>query len=73
MAELRRVEIGFKGGEAVAVRLGEEALEKLRGALGSREGWHLVEAEDDELSLDLGQIAFVRVHGTGPAIGFGGR
>jgi hypothetical protein len=65
----RRVEVGFEGGQVIALRLDEKALDGLRSALGDG-GWHRVTTDDDEVDLDLGKIAFVRTAGDGQKVGF---
>jgi len=67
-----RIEIGFAGGQVTAVRLGDDALGALRGALERGQGWHEVEVEDGSLALDLEQVAFVRIEGSEHSIGFSG-
>lgn len=71
MAEVRRAEIGFAGGQVVGVRLDENALEGLRKAVEGGEGWHDLEIEDGTIALDLSRIVFVRVVSP-QAIGFTG-
>lgn len=68
----KRIEIGFAGGQVAAVRLDDEALAALRGALERGQGWHEVEAEDGNLALDLAQVLFVRIEGSEHSIGFSG-
>jgi hypothetical protein len=67
--ELRRVEVGFDGGQVLAVRIEPSALAALREALGS-EGWHRIETEDAEVDVDLGKISFLRAAGDGQKVGF---
>ncbi len=69
MAETQRVEIGFEGGQVVPVRLDEKSLKRLRSAL-EHGGWHDLETEDGELSLDLGKIAFLRIDSGEHRVGF---
>jgi hypothetical protein len=70
MAEtLRRVEVGFDGGQVIAVRIEDAALDSLRKALGGGE-WHRLETADDVVDLDLGKVAFVRTAGDGQKVGF---
>ncbi len=72
MAEAKRIEIGFAGGQVAAVRVEEKELTELRDAVKKGEGWHEVEGEDGNLSLDLATVAFVRVEGSEQSIGFAG-
>jgi len=68
----KRIEIGFAGGQVAAVRLDDDALGALRGALERGQGWHEVEAEDGNLALDLAQVVFVRIEAGEHSIGFSG-
>ena len=66
---LRRVEIGFDGGQVIAVRIPEPELQSLRSALGG-DGWHRVNTDDAEVDVDLGKLVFIRVAGDGQKVGF---
>ena len=70
MASLKRISIGFGGGQVTAVRLTEDELGRLRGALGQGDAWLELASEDGELLLDLRQIVFVKVEGSAATIGF---
>lgn len=79
MADLKRISIGFGGGQVTALRLSEDQLDGLRKALASTDklsseaaSWYELEAEDGSVSLDLRQIAFVKVEGGAATIGFSG-
>jgi hypothetical protein len=72
MAATQRVEIGFEGGQVVPVRLDEKSLKALRNAL-DRGGWHDLETEDGELSVDLGKVAFLRIDSGEHRVGFASR
>jgi hypothetical protein len=72
MAETQRVEVGFAGGQVVSVRLEESHLGELRKALEEGEGWRDLETQDGPLTLDLSKVVFVRIAGSGQAIGFSG-
>lgn len=80
MAEdMKRVEIGFGGGQVMSARLEGRHLDTLRGALGSAADqagdasrWYELESEDGTISLDLGKVVFVRVAGAPQTIGFSG-
>lgn len=67
MAE--RVEIGFEGGQIVAVRLSAEELKDLRKQV-EKGGWHDVKAEDGVLSIYLGKVAFLRIDTGEHRVGF---
>jgi len=72
MADLKRVSIGFGGGQVAAVRLGGEELERLRKGVGNGDGWLDLRSDDGDFSLDLGEVVFVKVEGSAAAIGFSG-
>ncbi|MBA2523195.1 MAG: hypothetical protein H0V25_07670 [Solirubrobacterales bacterium] len=66
---LRRVEVGFDGGQVIAVRVSEEELESLRSTLGQG-GWHRFKTDDAEVDVDLGKLVFVRTEGDAQKVGF---
>jgi hypothetical protein len=77
--DVKRVEIGFGGGQVAATRLTQEQLEGLQKELvssgklsGETAGWYELESEDGAMLLDLRQVVFVRVAGGPQAIGFSG-
>jgi hypothetical protein len=70
----RRVDIGFQGGQAFAVRLNEAELAELRQALESDRGarWHTISSDDSEVLIDLAQVVYVRVDTEARGVGFSG-
>jgi hypothetical protein len=72
MAAAKRVEIGFSGGQVIAVRLDEERLTELTRVVQRREGWHELESNDGTVILDLREVAFVRTAPGEHQIGFTG-
>jgi hypothetical protein len=69
MAEAHRVEIGFEGGQAISVKLGDEELKRLRKQ-AEKGGWHDVGTEEGVLSLDLGKVTFLRMDAGEHRVGF---
>ena len=69
MAGTQKVEIGFEGGQVVAVRLGEDELKDLRKQV-EKGGWHDVETEDGVLALYVGKVAFLRIDSGEHRVGF---
>ena len=67
-----RVEIGFAGGQVVAVRIDEDKVKDLRKALDKADGWADVETEDGDIALDLRQVVFIRGAPGEHRIGFAG-
>lgn len=70
MATTRRVLIGFDGGQALAARVSEEELAKLREALESG-GWHDVAAEDGALLVFAPKIVYITTDTSDHHVGFG--
>ena len=67
-----RVEIGFSGGQVVAVRVSDEKLMDLRKALDKADGWSDLETEDGTVAVDLREVVFVRGAPGEHRIGFTG-
>jgi hypothetical protein len=67
-----RVEIGFSGGQVVAVRISEDKAKELRQALDKADGWADIETEDGTVALDLREVVFVRGAPGEHRIGFSG-
>ncbi len=70
----RRVDVGFAGGQAITLRLTEDAYRSLRDTLASDRGerWHDVESDDAVISLDLSQVVYVRRETGERGVGFRG-
>ena len=66
----QRISIGFQASPPIALRVPQEELDRLNGALGS-EGWHDVQGEDGTLRLSLQHVLWVRVERDEPRVGFG--
>ena len=67
-----RVEIGFSGGQVVAIRMSDEKVKDLRKALDKADGWSDIETEDGAVALDLREVVFVRGAPGEHRIGFSG-
>jgi hypothetical protein len=70
MSDAQKVEIGFEGGQVVAVRLDDSELKNFRKQL-DKGGWHDVETEDGTLTVYLGKVAFLRIASGDQRVGFG--
>ena len=70
MASMRRMSVGFQGGQMLALRVDDEQLQKLYKSLGGR-GWHELQTEDGPVRLDLQQVVYVRVEEEDQRVGFG--
>jgi hypothetical protein len=68
---LTRASIGFAGGQVLAVRVDTEYLETLRKALAGDRRLHDLVLEDGSVTIDLAQVAYVRVDSDEPRVGFG--
>jgi hypothetical protein len=66
----QRISIGFQASPPIALRVSDEELAKLEGALGG-DGWHLVEGEDGTLRMNLATVLWVRVDHEEHRVGFG--
>jgi len=67
---LRRVSVGFQGGQVLALRLSGEELKALEKALEGG-GWHEVKGEDGPVRLYLGQVVYISADSAEPHVGFG--
>jgi hypothetical protein len=67
-----RTDIGFQGGQVLALRMEDEAVDKLMAALtdDSSSRWHALESEDESISVDLSQVVYVRRETGNRAVGF---
>jgi hypothetical protein len=69
--ELKRIDIGFEGGQILELRVTEDAYGDLRKALeGGGDGWHVVKTQDSEVAVDLDEIVYVRVETERHKVGF---
>jgi len=67
----RRSSVGFQGGQVLSLRLSQEALDGLRGALqAGQERWRQVDAEDGAVLVDLGQVVYLRTESDEQRVGF---
>jgi hypothetical protein len=71
-AEAKRVEVGFSGGQAIAMRISEEAYSGLRKAVRNDAGWVELETADGTIALDLSQVVFVKLEAGEHRVGFSG-
>jgi hypothetical protein len=68
----RRIEIGFSGGQVLPLRMREEVYRSLSDEVRSgSQGWHEVEAEDSNVSVNLAQVVYVRLDTEHQQVGFG--
>jgi hypothetical protein len=69
MADAQKVEIGFEGGQVIAVRVDADELKELRKQV-EKGGWRDVKTEDGELALYLGKVSFIRIDSGATRVGF---
>jgi hypothetical protein len=68
---MRRINIGFQGGGALAARLEDATLDALRSAL-SGDGWYQLDTADGRVDLKLGDVVYVSENSNEPRVGFSG-
>jgi len=68
----KRADIGFQGGQVLAVRLSQEAYDGLRGALSDERAgrWYELKTQDSDISIDLSQVVYVRLDTEEQRVGF---
>lgn len=67
--QLRRIEVGFDGGQVLALRITDAELESLRAAL-QQGGWHRLASDDAEVELFLDKLVFIKTAGDDQKVGF---
>jgi len=70
--EVRRIEVGFSGGQVILMRLGDKAYEQLRRAVQDGRAWYDVETTDGVVAINLGEVVFVKLESSEHRVGFSG-
>jgi hypothetical protein len=70
--DLRRVEVGFTGGQAIALRISQKVYENLRKDVQRGGGWTEVESADGLVALNLDAIVFTKLDTGEHSVGFSG-
>jgi hypothetical protein len=70
MPDMKRIEVGFAGGQVMSARVTNDALQTLREAVQRGHGWHDLEAEDGPVTLNTEKVVFVRTAAAAHTIGF---
>jgi hypothetical protein len=71
--EMRRIEVGFNGGQVILMRVSERSHEQLRRAVeDGKQRWYEVETADGIVGVDLGQISFLKLENAEHRVGFSG-
>ncbi len=68
--ERARVDIGFTGGQVLALRLDKGVFEELRKAIEGDTRFYDVDAGDSNVTLDLSQVVYLRVETEDHRVGF---
>jgi hypothetical protein len=71
-ADVKRVDIGFQGGQVLSVRVAADSHDALRKALGDErsERWFELTTADSDISIDLSQVVYVRLDTEEQRVGF---
>lgn len=67
---LRRISIGFEGGQVLSLKVEADAEKGLRKALGGS-GWHELECEGGEVRVDLARVVYLQTDSDDSRVGFG--
>ena len=70
--DIRRIEVGFSGGQVISMRLSEKAYEQLRRAVGDGARWYEVDTMDGVVAVDIGQVVFLKLESAEHRVGFSG-
>ena len=70
--DVRRVDIGFQGGQVLSLRVAQSAYDALRKALGDERSdrWHELQTQDSDIAVDLSQVVYVRIDTEEQRVGF---
>jgi hypothetical protein len=70
--EVKRIDIGFHGGQVLPVRVKTDEYQTLRRALGDERAdrWFELKTQDSEVALDLAQVVYVRLDTEEHRVGF---
>ncbi|HZI92538.1 MAG TPA: hypothetical protein VFD31_13065 [Thermoleophilaceae bacterium] len=72
MTDLRRLDVGFQGGQVLAVRIEVDAYDALVKALANdrAERWHQLDTDDSQVQVDLSQVVYVQRESGNQKVGF---
>jgi hypothetical protein len=71
MADQRaRVDIGFQGGQVLALRIDKAVFDQLRKAVEGDTRFYDLDAGESTLTLDLSQVVYLRVETEDHRVGF---
>jgi hypothetical protein len=66
----RRVDVGFKAGAILSIRLQEDQYKRLHDAIGGSDRWLDLDAEDATVTVDLAEVIYVRLDTERGRVGF---
>ena len=66
----RRVDVGFKAGAILSIRLQEDQYKRLHDAIGGSDRWLDLDAEDAPVTVDLAEVIYVRLDTERGRVGF---
>ena len=67
----KRVDVGFSGGQVLSLRMSETAYRALGEEVRTgSQGWHEIDAEDSKVTVNLGQVVYVRLDAEEHKVGF---
>jgi hypothetical protein len=70
--EVKRADVGFQGGQVLAVRVTQQAYDGLRKALDDEKSdrWYELQTQDSDIAIDLAQVIYVRIDTEEQRVGF---
>jgi len=70
--DVKRIDIGFYGGQVLPARVKADEYESLRRALSDEraERWFELKTQDSEVAIDLAQVVYVRLDTEEHRVGF---
>ncbi|MEK6227787.1 MAG: hypothetical protein AABM31_00495 [Actinomycetota bacterium] len=75
MPDLRRLDVGFQGGQVLAVRIEVDAYDALVKALADdrrsdSDRWHQLDTDDSQVQIYLSQVVYVQRESGNQKVGF---
>jgi hypothetical protein len=69
---LKRIDLGFEGGQILSARVDKDAYETLHKALakGDADRWHQLDTADADIAIDLSKVVYLRVDTEERGVGF---
>jgi hypothetical protein len=69
-SKYRRVDVGFKAGAILSIRLQEDQYKRLHDGIGGSDRWLDLDAEDATITVDLAEVIYVRLDTERGRVGF---